>query len=44
MLPTPPPAPPATTAALEERLARLDRAYAMLRAINAAIVRIRDRT
>ena len=44
MLPTPPPAPPATTAALEERLARLERAYTMLRAVNAAIVRIRDRT
>ena len=34
----------ASVAALERRVARLERAYTLLRAINAAIVRIRDRT
>ncbi len=36
--------PPPTVPELERRIARLTRAYALLRAINAAIVRIRDRT
>jgi diguanylate cyclase (GGDEF)-like protein len=34
----------ASVAVLERRIARLERAYTLLRAINAAIVRIRDRT
>jgi diguanylate cyclase (GGDEF)-like protein len=33
-----------SVAELERRIARLERAYTLLRAINAAIVRIRDRT
>ncbi|HET9046757.1 MAG TPA: hypothetical protein VFO33_07355, partial [Casimicrobiaceae bacterium] len=36
--------PTASIADLERRVARLERAYTLLRAINAAIVRIRDRT
>ncbi|MET0345683.1 MAG: EAL domain-containing protein [Casimicrobiaceae bacterium] len=36
--------PTASVAVLERRIARLERAYTLLRAINAAIVRIRDRT
>jgi len=34
----------ATVAALERRVARLERAYTLLRAINAAVVRTRNRT
>ena len=33
-----------SVAQLERRIARLTRAYTLLRAVNAAIVRIRDRT
>ncbi|MEP6678651.1 MAG: GGDEF domain-containing protein [Betaproteobacteria bacterium] len=36
--------PSPSVADLERRIARLERAYTLLRAINAAIVRIRDRT